>query len=85
MALLILPLFIFIAYRNWRHLLNLFLSLIVNLCITFLLVWLFNVNIHVYTLAGIAIAFGIMIDHAIIMVDYYRQYKNKKVFIALLG
>lgn len=84
-ALTILLSFVFLSYKNFRHILNIFLSLIVNLCLTILLAWLFEINIHIYTLAGIAISFGIMIDHAIIMVDYYRQYKNRKVFLALLG
>lgn len=84
-AILILTVFIFIAYRDWRHILNLLLSLFVNLSLTLILAWYFNLVIHIYTLAGIAIAFGIMTDHAIIMLDYYRQYKNRKVFVALLG
>jgi len=84
-ALLVLLIFIFVAYQDWRHLLNLFLSLFVNVSLVLFLTWYFKIDVHMYTLAGIAIAFGIMIDHAIIMVDYYRQYRNRGVFTALLG
>ncbi|TCD12999.1 efflux RND transporter permease subunit [Pedobacter frigidisoli] len=84
-AILVLTIFIFIAYRNWRHIATLLLSLFVNLSLTVILAWYFNIIVHLYTLAGLAISFGIMIDHAIIMLDYYHQYKNRKVFMALLG
>lgn len=84
-SLIILTVFIFLAYRNWRHLVNLLLTLTVNLVLTILAVWALNINIHLYSLAGIAIAFGIMIDHGIVMLDYYRQFQNRKVFLALLG
>ncbi|WP_158797569.1 efflux RND transporter permease subunit [Pedobacter sp. L105] len=84
-ALLILLLFVLLSYRNWRYLLNLFLSLTMNFCLTLLMVGYLHIPIHIYSLAGLSIAFGIMIDHAIIMVDYYSQYRNRKVFLALLG
>ena len=37
-----------------------------------------------YTIAGVAVSFGLMIDNAIVMIDYYHQYRNRKIFIALL-
>lgn len=85
LALAILLVFSFLFYRNWRHALNLVLTLLVNICLSIILVWLFEINIHLYTLAGIAVAFGIMVDHGIIMIDYYHQYRNRKVYKALLG
>jgi multidrug efflux pump subunit AcrB len=36
-------------------------------------------------MAGIAIAFGLLIDNAIVMLDHYRQQGNLKVFLALLA
>lgn len=81
----ILILFIFVAYRSTRYLLILFSGLIVSFCITIILAWLFKVNIHLYTIAGIAICFGIMMDNAIVMLDYYHQWRNRKVFLALLA
>lgn len=81
----ILIIFILLAYRNWRHLLNLFLSLLTSISLTLLLAWLFNINIHLYTIAGLAISFGIITDNAIVMLDYFIQFKNRKIFMALLG
>ncbi|HLR33472.1 MAG TPA: efflux RND transporter permease subunit, partial [Fodinibius sp.] len=81
----ILLLFILLSYRSWRYLLTLFTGLLVNLALTVLGVWLFGVPIHLYTLAGIAISFGLMTDNAIVMIDYFHQYRNRRVFLALLG
>lgn len=84
-AMCILLLFIFIAYRNYKNVLILFFSLCVNLCLTLIVVWALNLAIHIYTLASLAIAFGFMIDHSIVMLDYYNQYQHKKIFPALIA
>jgi multidrug efflux pump subunit AcrB len=84
-ALLVLLVFIFAFYRNWRNVVNLFLSLTVNISLTIIFAWFLNVNIHLYTLAGIAIVFGIMVDHAIVMIDYFNQFKNRKIFLGLFA
>ncbi len=81
----ILLLFMLLAYRHWKHLLVLICSLLVTLALTILLAAAFQIPIHLYSLAGIAISFGLLIDNAIVMLDYYRQYQNKKVFLALLA
>ncbi|MBC9911133.1 efflux RND transporter permease subunit [Chitinophaga varians] len=85
LAVGILLLSSFLFYRRWQQVLNLLLSLLVNVCLTLLLVYLLGINIHMYTLSGLAVAFGIMIDHAVIMIDYYQQYRNRRVFLALLA
>lgn len=85
LSVFILILLITLYYRSWRYLLTLVMSLVVNVSLTILLAWYFTINIHLYTLAGVAISFGIMIDNAIVMVDYYHQHRNRKVFLALLG
>ncbi|WP_160712305.1 efflux RND transporter permease subunit [Chitinophaga solisilvae] len=84
LAVSILLLSSFLFYRRWQHVLNLLLSLLVNVCLTLLLVYLLGIRIHMYTLSGLAVAFGIMIDHAVIIIDYYHQYRNRRVFMALL-
>jgi multidrug efflux pump subunit AcrB len=84
LSMAILSLFILLAYRNWRHLLILLSALLINLALTILAVWLLGVEVHLYTLAGLAIAFGIMIDNAIVMLDYCQE-QQRGVIIPLLG
>lgn len=85
LTLSILLLFIFFTYRNKFHVINLFLTLVVNFCLIIISVWALDINLHIYSLAGMAVGFGMMIDHAIIMLDYYHQYRNRKVSLALIG
>lgn len=85
LSILILVVFIFLINRNVRYLLILFLGIIVNLCITGILLYLMKVDIHLYTLAGLTISFGLIVDNAIIMMDHLHRYKNRKVFLALLA
>ncbi|KQB99427.1 efflux RND transporter permease subunit [Pedobacter sp. Hv1] len=85
LSIVILFVFILFAYRSWKYLLNLFLGLVVSFCIIVVFVWLFKVNVHLYTIAGLSIAFGLMIDNAIVTLDYFYRFRNPKVFTALLG
>ena len=44
-----------------------------------------GLGIHIYTLAGITVSLGIIIDSSIVMADHYSYYRNRSVFPALLG
>src|SRR5690606_41232175 len=59
--------------------------IIVYLCLTALLMYLFDISVHLYTLAGITISFGLIIDNSIIMLDHLSRKNNRKVFLALLA
>ncbi len=85
LSVLILTLFIFFMYRHLQHLAVLLLGIVVTLCLTLLTAWLWQVNIHLYTIAGITIAFGLVVDNAIVMLDHLSLHKNRKIFLALLA
>lgn len=84
-SILILFLFVLLAYRSWRHLLNLSAGLLVSVTLAIILARIFHISIHIYTIAGLAISFGIMTDNSIVMLDHFRRYGNLKIFTALLG
>lgn len=81
----ILLVFILLSYRKWRFLFNLLANLLVTLCLTVLLAWCFDVGIHLYSIAGIAISFGIITDNAIVMMDHYHRFRNRRIFTALMA
>jgi multidrug efflux pump subunit AcrB len=85
LSALILVLFVLLIYRSWRHLVNLLFGLVSTLCITLILTWLLGVNIHLYSIAGLAISFGIITDNSIVMIDYYQQRRSRKIILALLA
>ncbi|PRY86737.1 efflux RND transporter permease subunit [Mongoliibacter ruber] len=85
LSILILVVFIFLINRNLRYLSTLFLGIVVNLSITAIILYLLKVDIHLYSLAGLTISFGLIVDNAIIMIDHLHKHKNRNVFVALLA
>jgi len=85
LSLLILLLFVFLISRRFNYLLLITVSLVANLVIAFIFYYLLKVEIHLYSLAGITVSFGIIIDNTIVMIDHLRHHHNKKVFLAILA
>jgi multidrug efflux pump subunit AcrB len=85
LALTILLGFILVAYRKWQHLVILSTGILTTLCLTALSAYLLGISIHLYTIAGITISFGMMVDNAIVMLDQLDRKNNRGVFKAILG
>ena len=85
LCVLILLLFVFIIYRSWRYMMIILSTLAVNI-LTALAIYSFaGLQIHIYTLAGITVSLGIIIDTSIVMIDHYSRYRDRKVFPAILS
>jgi multidrug efflux pump subunit AcrB len=84
-SFLILLVLIVIINRSIKYLTVLFLSIITNLLIAVIFYYVFNVQLQLYSFAGITISFGIIIDNSIIMIDHLRNKGNKKAFLAILA
>lgn len=85
LCLVILLLLVFLSSLSLAYVFTIGVTLLLNLLLSLSLYALFGLDIHIYTLAGISVSLGIIIDTTIIMVDHYRRYRNRKVFPALLG
>ncbi|QZE15552.1 efflux RND transporter permease subunit [Halosquirtibacter laminarini] len=85
LALLILLLFVWIISRDWRYLLVITVSLIVNLAIAVIGYLFFDVQIHLYSLAGITVSLGIIIDNTIVMADYCKRQSKENIFWAIFA
>jgi len=84
-SLFILLLFVYLVTLQRRYLFIVAVSLLANIIIAFIFYFLLGVEIHLYSLAGITVSLGILIDNTIVMIDHLRHKKNLKVFIALLA
>ncbi len=84
-SLIILLLFVLVVSRSFRILAILSISLIANLLIACVFYYLLKVEIHIYSLAGITVSFGIIIDNSILMVTHLQKQKGLRVFISLLA
>lgn len=85
LSILILIAFIFLINRNWKYLSILFLGIVINVSLTAMILYFLRVDIHLYTIAGLTISFGLVVDNAIVMVDHLHKYRNRNVFMALLA
>ena len=85
LCLLILLVFVFLINRSFKYLFIISSTLLSSLFISVIFYSLFDIGMNLYTMAGIAVSFGILIDTTIVMVDHYGYYRNRSVFISILA
>lgn len=85
LSLLILLLFVWIVSRSIKYLTIITITLVANLLIAIIAYYLLDIRLHIFSLAGITVSLGIIIDASIVMVDHYSYYHNRKAFLAILG
>jgi multidrug efflux pump subunit AcrB len=85
LSMVILLSFVLVISRQWKYLLLIVISLFANLIIAVIFYYVLKLEIHLYSLAGLTISFGIIIDNTIVMVDHYHHHKNRKVLLAILA
>lgn len=84
-SLLILLVCVLLISRQLKYLLLIVISIVANLVIAGIFYYALKIEIHLYTLAGITVSFGLVIDSSIIMIDHYRHQRNRKAFLAILA
>ncbi|MBA4411220.1 MAG: efflux RND transporter permease subunit [Bacteroidota bacterium] len=84
-SLLILLTFVLLISRQFKYLLLITISIVANLVIACIFYYVLGIEIHLYTLAGITISFGMVIDSSIIMIDHIHHQGNRKAFLAILA
>jgi len=85
LCVMILLLLVFLTTHSWRYTLTTAVTLVVNVLISIALYGLFRLPVHIYTLAGITVSLGIIIDNSIVMIDHYYRNRNKSIFPAIVA
>lgn len=85
LTVLILLLFVGIVSLNLRYVLLITVGVTVNLAIACVFYYLADVEIELYSLAGITISLNLVIDNLIVMTDHYTRRNNAGVFTAILA
>ncbi len=85
LSLVILLLFVWLTSRNLAYMLIVLTGIVVNVLVAFIFYFLLGIEIQLYSLAGLTISLGIIIDNTIVMIDHLRNHQNKKVFLAILA
>jgi len=77
--------FVLVTLRNFNYLLVVAISLAANLAIAIIFYYALNLEIHLYSLSGITLSLGLIIDNTLVMVDHLRHRKNLYVFTAIMA
>lgn len=85
MSLAILLVFVWLTNRDLKYLLIIASTLAANLLIAMIAFWVFHIKLHIYSLAGITVSLGLIIDSTIVMADHYGYYHNRKAFLSILA
>lgn len=85
LSILILLLFVFLVSFSGRYLMMIIVTLIANILISFIFYVILGVDIHLYSLAGITVSLGIIIDTSIMVIDHYSRFKNLKILLAIIA
>lgn len=85
LSLAILLLFVWVARREWKYLGIMAVTLAANILIAIIAYWAFDIRLHIYSLAGITVSLGMIIDASVVMVDHYSYYRDRRVFFAILA
>ncbi len=84
-SLVLLVMWLAIAYRDWRMVVHLLAGLLLTFSLTVIIARLLGATIHLYTMGGIAVAVAIVMDNGILMLDYYRTRQDRRMFLAMCG
>ena len=84
-SMVILLTFILLLTRQMKYLFLITASILTNLVVACIFYYILGIEIHLYSLAGITISFGMIIDNSIIMIDHIRNQGNRKAFLAILA
>lgn len=85
LCLLILLLFVFLTSRSWRSTLTVASALTVNILVAVAAYAFMGIPVHIYTLAGITVSLGIVIDTTIVMADHYARCHDRGAFPDLVA
>ena len=85
LSVLILLLCVFVVSRSWRYLGIIVITMVANVLIAFIFFYFLDVDIHIYSMAGLTVSLGMIIDASIMMIDHYGYYRDRKVFISIFS
>jgi len=85
LSIFVLIVFILLVYRSVRKIILLLSGILITFCLTALGSYLLGLGIHLYSIAGLTIAFGILLDNLILMLDALTHGRGKQVWRAIVG
>ena len=84
-SLVILLLFVFLCKRDWKYLFIVTVSLTANLLMAVICYALFDMRLEPFSMAGVTISLGLIIDSTIVMVDHYSYHRDHRAFTGIMA
>lgn len=85
LTVLILLLFVAVVSFSIRYVLLIAIGLAINLAVAVVFYYLTDIEIQLYSLAGITISLNLIIDNLIVMTDHYTRRHNLGAFTSILA
>ncbi|SHN25193.1 efflux RND transporter permease subunit [Chitinophaga sp. CF418] len=85
LSVAILLTFVLLITRQLKYLLIVISSLLANILLSFILYYFSGIEIHLYSLAGITLSLGLVVDNAIVIVEDLRHTGRNRIFAAILA
>lgn len=85
LSLLILLVLVWVARREWRYLFIIASTLAASILLAVIAYYASGLRLHVFSMAGIAVSMGLIIDASIVMADHYGYYHDRRAFLAILA
>lgn len=86
LTLAILLLFVWLSSgMSWRYLAIITVTLAANILMAVIAYRLLDIRLHPFSMAGVTVSLGIIIDSTIVMVDHYSYYRDRKAFLGILA
>ncbi len=85
LSLLILMALVLAVSRSVRYFAVVGITLAAALLISVIAYYLLDIRLHIFSLAGITVSLGLIIDAVIVMVDHYGRYRDRGAFFAILA
>jgi len=85
LTLVILLMFVLLITFNPRYLFLIVVSLSINLAIAVIFYYLLDLEMQLYSLAGITVSLNLILDNTIVMTDHYLRRRNVQTFVSILA
>jgi multidrug efflux pump subunit AcrB len=82
---LLLLLLVYVFSMDFRYVVHIVFGIIASLSLAFIGYYYFKVEIQLYSLAGLTISLGLVLDNIIVMLDHLKKQSNTKVFKPILA
>lgn len=81
----ILLAFVGVVTRNWRYVVHIVFHFVVSISLAFIAYYFFNIEIQLYSMAGLTISLGLVLDNIIVMLDHLKKQGNTQVFLPIVA